>query len=226
VLASRIGSIDRMRKDHLPFLASEGVGGPVAAYQGYQQGGIGGGLQTGLGILSAEASINPALAASRVGIGAAVVGGLFSLFSHHDDPSKMPDKYDGRRFTDILAELLGNNSHASGYVSPTDLAADPILQQTGGVGELDYIQKLIKANLKSTDPKLKALAEKYLGQFGTSGGGLTFDKNIGQEHVVGGSLSGSYTDIGNAANDATQAILSMTDAAKSAATAGQVLKLV
>ncbi len=209
-----------IRPDPKPSLFSRiggGIAGAAAAYGGYQQGGIGGGLQTGLGILQTEASINPALAASPVGIGIAVAGGLFSMFSHHDNPANMPDKYDAQNFDNIQLELLGNNSHASGYIAAPSAALDPILQKTGGVGELDYIQQFIKANLNSSDASAKALAQKYLGEFGTSGGGLTYDKNIGQEHVVGGGLSGSYTDIGNAANDATQAILSMTDAAKSAA---------
>lgn len=187
--------------------ASGIVGGGIAAYEGFKQGGIGGGIEAFGGITALLKTIAPHF--GPIGIGVAAVAGLAAMLIHHDDPAKMPDKYDARRFTDIQAELLGNNSHASGYARPTDLALDPVLKSTGGVGQLKFIQDYIKAGGAGLTPQQMA---DMKSAFGTSGGGLTYDKNIGQEKVVGGSLNGSYTDIAAAASAATDAILAVKGA--------------
>ena len=191
---------------------SGGVGGAYAAYEGFKTGGVSGGLETGIGVLSTIESIAPHF--GPWGIAIAGAAGLIAMLTHHDDPAKMPDKYNARQFTDIQAELLGNNSHASGYTTPTDLQNDSTLQQTGGVGELQYIQDYLKAGGAGLSAAQKA---DFVKKFGTTGGGLSYQKDIGQEAVVGGSLKGSYTDISNAANDATAAILKLKAGAITAA---------
>jgi hypothetical protein len=162
-------------------------------------------LETGLSVY--EATKNPFIAA-----GAAVV----SLFSHHDNPAAMPDKYDTARFTQYVGELTG--SAGTAYGPAYNGATDQMQQALGGKSMLQYIQDWAKDHLNSSNAQEKALAQQYAAQFGTTGGGkLTFGHDIGQESVVGGNLSGTYVSIHDAASDATQQILNLADASAQAA---------
>lgn len=138
-----------------------------------------------------------------------------SLFGHADDPSKMPDKYDTSRYTQYVGELTG--SAGTAYGPKYNAATDQVQQSLGGKSMLQYIQDWIKTNLNSSNKDTKALAQQLAGQYGTTGNGqLTFGKDIGQESVVGGSLSGTYVSIHDAATQAVDSIKKLGDAANKA----------
>lgn len=202
-----------MQKASFMSRGMKGIGGAYAAYEGVKTGGIAGGIEAGAGVLSMIQSIAPHFGPW----GAAIAGAaaIATMFIHHDNQAAMPDKYDGRRFTDMQAEMIGNNSHGASGVMATSLVDDPILKDTHGVGMLKYIQDYIKNGGAGLTPEQ---LKQYKTQFGTTGdGGLTYNKDIGQEKVNGGALAGSYTDIHAAALAATQAIMKLKDATITAA---------
>jgi hypothetical protein len=171
-------------------------------YSGYQQGGINGGLSAGMSAF--QMTGNPYIAAAVFAI---------SALHHKDNPADMPDKYDTTNFTRMIGELTG--SAGTGYGPAYNPSADPVQQQLGAP-MLSYIETWIAKNINSTNPDMKNLAVSLQAQFGTTGNGqLTFGTNIGQEQVTGGSLSGSYTDIYNAAENAANQIQQLSQAAQS-----------
>lgn len=165
------------------FAKASGIaGGLGSAFAGAKQGGISGGLETGLGIWQTEASINPLLAASPVGIGIAAAGALFSMLSHHDNPDVMPDKYDKQNYRQSVQDLIGGTSQ-DGLFSQSD----SISKITGGKSEISYIEELFAkgkpANMTQAD------YDRYVKEFGSSATGagvLQSDpKNIGQKYITG-----------------------------------------
>lgn len=184
---------------------------------GFQQGGIGGGIQAGLSadslalLLGATGGL-----ATPIAIGVGLLSAIFG--GNHDNPANMPDKYDTARFTTEVGELQG--SAATAYGPAYNPATDQVQQQLGAP-MLQYIETWISQNLNSKDPAIAAEAQALLSQYGTTGGGkLSFGKDIGDEAVVGGTLSGKYTDIYAAASQAVQAIQALS---QSAMTLGNVL---
>lgn len=196
----------------------EGVAGAYAGYEMATAPGEGGVMQNAMGALGVYSSITsiPGFGQTPVGQGVAIAAGLYTLFSHHDDPAKMPDKYDTANYTRDIGELTGSASTA--YGPAFNAALDPVMQQLGGKSELSYIEQWVAANINSSDASTKALAQQLQGQFGSSGNGqLTHGHDIGQVSVVGGSLSGSYTDVQAAAQSAVSSIQQFAQAAQQAA---------
>lgn len=147
-------------------------------------------------------------------IGASIGSFVGSLFGHADDPSKMPDKYDTQRYMTYVGELTGS---AGANGQHFNASTDQTIQSLGGKSMLQYIQDWIKTNLNSSNKDTKALAQQLAGQYGTTGNGqLSFGKDIGQESVVGGSLSGTYVSIHDAASQAVDSIKKLGDAANKA----------
>jgi hypothetical protein len=135
-----------------------------------------------------------------------VIGIATLLFGgNHDDPADMPDKYDTARYTQYVGELQG--VAATGYGPAYNPATDPIQVGLGGLSELSYIQKWISDNLNSSNTQVQDLAKQLQPLYGTSGTGqLSFDNDIADESVVGGSESGTYISIHNDAGNAISEI--------------------
>ena len=180
------------------------AGGVGETMGGFAQGGVGGGLQAGMGILSTEAAINPLLAASPGGMGIAVAGGLASMLLHHDDQSKMPDKYDTTAYGQANANLTGSaGANGQQFTENTDM-----LDALGGKTQIQYIEE----QLANGKPKGMgdATYAKLLGEFGSSSSGagtLQHDaKNIGMEWISGANGTNgqevSYTQLAQDAQDA------------------------
>jgi hypothetical protein len=213
-------AIDKMLKSKTGKII-QGIAGAFAGYETATQPGSGGAFQNILGAGETYASVagmfsGGAASAGGAGPYVAAAVALYELFSHHDNPVNMPDKYDTARFTTDIGELQGSAS--TGYGPAYNPVTDPIQQQLGGKSMLSYIEQWVAQNINSKDAATKALAQNLMGQFGTSGNGqLSFDHNLNQETVVGGSLHGSYTDLHNAAENAITSITKMSDAASQAA---------
>lgn len=179
-----------------------GLAGAAVASQGGLVNAVTGGLSGGLGALAATG--NPYIAA-----GVGVIDFLTGMI-HHDDPAKMPDKYDTANYLKIIGELTGSAGANGHHFSA---ASDPIIQQLGGQPILAYIQAWVKKNLNSPDKAKAQLAQQLMGQFGDTGNGqLKFDHDIANIHVVGGSLGGNYYDVYNQATSALQEIMALQDA--------------
>jgi len=182
------------------------AGGLGLAIDGYKQGGIGGGLETGLGITSLISAIAPHF--GPWGVAIAGVAGLVSMFSHKDDPAKMPDKYDTTPYGQGVANLTGRSAGANGQTFYADTS---MLQQTGGVGAIAFIEKQLAGAKKGADgyftlpdgSKLNpGQYQEYLSTFGASASGsgqLNFGHDIGKQWITGAtgasSNARSYKDI-------------------------------
>jgi len=182
------------------------AGGLGLAIDGYKQGGIGGGLETGLGVTSLISAIAPHF--GPWGVAIAGVAGLVSMFSHKDDPAKMPDKYDTTPYGQGVANLTGRSAGANGQTFYADTS---MLQQTGGVGAIAFIEKQLAGAKKGADgyftlpdgSKLNpGQYQEYLSTFGASASGsgqLNFGHDIGKQWITGAtgasSNARSYKDI-------------------------------
>jgi len=182
------------------------AGGLGLAIDGYKQGGIGGGLETGLGVTSLISAIAPHF--GPWGVAIAGVAGLVSMFSHKDDPAKMPDKYDTTAYGQGVANLTGRSAGANGHTFYADTS---MLQQTGGVGAISFIEKQLAGAKKGADgyytlpdgSKLNpGQYQEYLSTFGASASGsgqLNFGHDLSQQWISGASGASSnarsYKDI-------------------------------
>jgi hypothetical protein len=218
----------------------------IAALQGtingYEQGGVEGGVEAGYSATelvfalehlfgtfweTSGAGLDSPLVLTPLGlelaIGIGVVVGLATLIfgGNHDDPAKMPDKYDTARYTQYVGELTGHASTA--YGPAYDPATDPLQVALGGLSELSYIQDWIAGNLNSSNSEVQAEAQTLLPLYGTTGNGqLSFDTDLADEAVIGGTESGTYVSIHNDADQAVSEI-ELLDAEFSAAVVPQGL---
>lgn len=194
--------------------------GATAAYAGYAMATATGGneLTNVLGAASTYTGIDSMFsgAASKLGgLGpyVAAAAALFTLFSHHDNPGKMPDKYDTVPYGTAIANLLGSGYNGTSAMTANgqQFTENPSLnQQLGGVGELSYISSWIKSN--------PAEAVKILGQ-------ATVSMLTGATSITGGkdgnlTLNNGQTvnwqTLTDAANQATNAIMQFGNSALSA----------
>jgi hypothetical protein len=210
-----LGSLLKSDKSASKYLSGKGswIG---SAMDGIGQGQMWG-QQMGGGSHTTWGSVGGGIGGAFFGpVGAQVGSFVGSLFGHADNPASMPDKYDTTRFTQFVGELQGSASTA--YGPGYNASTDQMQQSLGGKPMLKYIQDWVAAHLNSSNKNEKALAQQYLSQYGTTGNGkLSFNKDLGQEQVVGGSLSGSYVDLHNAADQAIQSIQKLGAAAGAAA---------
>jgi hypothetical protein len=165
----------------------QGISGASEAVQGFQQGGFQGGVEAGLGIWQTEAAINPALAASPVGIGIAAVGGIVAGLIHHDDPSEMPDKY-MPGYGQGVANLQGNgNANGVQYQeSPS------VYDALGGRTEIQAIEETLAGGRPSwMSPQEYGNLMSMFGSSATGSGKLTVGANLSQEKITGASGTSS-----------------------------------
>lgn len=123
------------------------AGDLYGAYAGYQQGGVGGALETGLSVFALTG--NPYIAAAAA---------AFSLFSHHDDPAKMPDKYATSDWGQGLADFQGSGydvavMNANGQQFTEN---SPLRSQLQNQSESTYITKFIANNATAAKNILSA----------------------------------------------------------------------
>lgn len=174
----------------------------IGVVNGWQQGGAQGASLAGMDaqdfVLALDHlmgySISTGQFYTAVIIGAVVSIATLIFGGNHDKPADMPDKYDTARFTQYVGELQGSASTA--YAPAYNPAADPVQSMLGGLPELSYIQDWIRNNLNAPNQEVQREAEKLLPLYGTTGDGkLSFQHDIGNESVVGGTESGTYITI-------------------------------
>lgn len=138
-------------------------------------------------------------------IGGAVGGFFGGLFGPKHSGSQ-PDLTDPN-FGNEQVGLTGGPFSTQGFGAGK--MDDQIKQMTGGAGLLAYIQQAIAKG------KAGGLTDAEKAEFGSTGGGLKYDKNIENESVVGGSFHGNYQQLWQDAVAAAQKIHdSIGDAAK------------
>ena len=132
------------------------AGGAFGIYDGYRKGGVSGALEAGAGSLSiTSALLTGGAAAGPAGliIAGAIAAG--ALLMHHDDPNKMPDKYNTQEYGSGVANLMGF-AGANGQNFTEDAQTK---KQLGGKDELDYINAHIEELMKINP----ALAAEFKG---------------------------------------------------------------
>jgi hypothetical protein len=197
------------------------IGGAEEAVAGFKQGGVMGGLSAGIGVYQAEISAFPELAATPVGAVAmpaiAAIAGITAALIHHDDPTKMPDKYNTQDYGQFVANMQGataaNLTNANGQQFQQDYAMS---QLTGGLSEGQFIANYVKgkssaqlsAVFGNDGSKIQQMFSQWTSQGmhdGKNGnmmiGASTYDwqniKNLGTE---------AFTAISNAASNLNQAL--------------------
>jgi hypothetical protein len=104
------------------------------AMQGYQTGGLVGGVETGLGVLGTIAAVAPHFGPWGMAI-AAVAAGL-SMFHPHYSPSANPDMYSDDGYAQGYANAAGQSyTQANG----TMFEDSNLKSQLGGMSELQYL---------------------------------------------------------------------------------------
>ena len=140
-------------------MASKGAAvaaGAFGIYDGYKRGGISGAAEAGMGSLSITGALfTGGAAAGPAGliIAGAIAAG--ALLMHHDDPNKMPDKYNTQEYGSGVANLMGY-AGANGQNFTEDAQTK---KQLGGKDELDYINAHIDELMKINP----ALAAEFKG---------------------------------------------------------------
>jgi len=171
-------------------------------FGGNSQGSAFGGALGGIAGIALHA--NP-LVGAGIDVAASLIG---SLFGNHDNPAKMPDKYDTQNFGQIVADLQGSN----GANGKSFLESGQMLQALGNKTQIAFIEEALAKATKGANgaytlangAELSALQfQKYLEAFGasaTGSGKLNFGKDIGQEFISGaaGATNSfkSYTELG------------------------------
>lgn len=171
-------------------------------FGGNSQGSAFGGALGGIAGIALHA--NPLMGAG-IDVAASLIG---SLFGNHDNPAKMPDKYDTQNFGQIVADLQGSN----GANGKSFLESGQMLQALGNKTQISFIEEALAKATKGANgaytlangAELSALQfQKYLEAFGasaTGSGKLNFGKDIGQEFISGaaGATNSfkSYTELG------------------------------
>ena len=184
------------------------LGGAALAVQGLQQGGVVGGAETGLGV---DAALTGLGVAGAIATPVAVAAGLYSLFSHHDDPHRQPDKYNTAEYGQMIANLGGDNNglpfHANGSSFTEDSATSSALN---GLSMIGYIQSFVLAHKNdAAGSATQTLAAKLLPIWGDSTTGGTGALGVGKDGsfvLPGGSESGYYSDIFSDAQSAISEI--------------------
>jgi hypothetical protein len=195
-------------------LGGGGIGGAIAgvlepgkkdAQVGGIAGGIGGAL-LGAGVFGGSELLGMMLGAWAGPIGA-VVGGLLGtviggLFGPQGAGSQ-PDLHDPN-FGNEQVALTGKPFSTQGFGAGKMPAW--VQQLTGGQGLLSWIQATLAGGQAASglDP---AQYQKYLNEFGTTGGGkIIYGHNIENEKVAGGQFSGNYQALWDEAVNAAKAI--------------------
>lgn len=177
------------------------AGEAYGAYQGYKQGGLSGGLETGLSVF--EMTGNPWLA-----LAAAAVSAIFG--GPKTSPDKNPDIYYSQEMGQGLANVGGSGYGAPAYSTVgTPYNEDPGLASSlGGVGEGQYIKNFINQNPTEA---AKLLSPEQLKLFG---GGGTFTETYGQNGwlTLDNGQQVQWKDLIDQAQQATQAIQNFKDA--------------
>lgn len=219
------GGIDSFLQSKTGKDLTAGLGALASLTAGMQQGGVGGAVTAGVGTFTSLSSAGvPPQIATPIAAAAAVV----SLFTHHDNPAAMPDKYDTQNYGQSQADLLG-----SGYGSMVQNGAEgkyftednQTATATNNMGDIQYIRQWAAANVNNSDPSIAKAAQTDLATWGqydptaTSGNDiLNYDpKNIGNENVKGGTEAGTYISIANDATTAVNAIQQLGSASLQAA---------
>jgi hypothetical protein len=197
-------------------ISAGGIAGALmAAYAGYEQGGLAGASMGGLGVgLDVLAMTGNPLLAAGAGL-ADFVGTL--LLGNHDNPAKMPDKYNTASWGQANANLwgagvginTGNPMIANGQTFTMD---SQLAQMTGNKGELQYISDWIKAN-----PTLAAqvLSPTQLKDFSNLNDAKPIPSGKDGNLTLSNGITMNWQDLASAADAATQAILNFTNAANS-----------
>ncbi len=190
--------------------------GIAGAYAGYEMATAPGAndVTKMMGALSTYSSISSMPGGSTPeGQGVAVAAALFTLFSHSDNPSQMPDKYDTQQYGTTIANLLGsgfnglNPMHANGQ----SFTEDPTLnQQLGGKGELAYISAWIQANPTEAVKLLGQATVTMLSGATSITGGKNGNLTLNNGQTV------NWQSLASAAQNATNAILQLGNNALSA----------
>lgn len=171
-----------------------GLSDVVGIVQGYEQGGVFGGLETALSIdqlLATVVGLSGGIA-TPVAIVAGVLAAIFG--GSHDNPADMPDKYDTARYTQYVGELQGAADTA--YALPYNPGTDPVQVLLGGRPMLKYIQDWAQQNVNAPNEEVRQEAQTLLNEYGDTGNGqLSFQHDIADESVIGGNLSGTYITI-------------------------------
>ena len=126
------------------------ISGIMGVIGGFKQGGVAGGAEAGLGSLGITSSLfTGGAAAGPAGLiiaGAIAVG---ASLMHHDDPNKMPDKYNTQEYGSGVADLMGfAGANGQNFTESADTK-----NKLGGLNELDYINAHLDV-LRKSDPNL------------------------------------------------------------------------
>lgn len=182
----------------------------LAIVSGFEEGGVEGGIETGIATDQLVWLMQPLFQSlfkialsGAVATPIAIVAGLVALVlgGNHDNPAEMPDKYDTARFTQYVGELQG--SAGTAYAAPYDPSSDAVQQALGGESMLQYIETWAAANQNSSNTEVQQEAQQLISEYGDTGNGtLSFAHDIGDEAVVGGTLSGTYVSLHDEASEA------------------------
>lgn len=158
-----------------------GIGDVIAIVQGFEEGGVLGGLQAGY---SADALVNilatlPRLGLAGLGPYALPIGiaiGLAAYFfgGHHDNPANMPDKYDEPTYGQGVANLQGQMGATPVNQPYTTYTEDPSLVNlfAGRDGIQAVEETLAMYGTKANAPDwLKPQFDQLQAMFGVSANG-------------------------------------------------------
>lgn len=126
------------------------VGGLMGIAAGFKQGGVAGGAEAGLGSLGVTSSLFTGGAAA--GPAGLIIAGAIAIgasLMHHDDPNKMPDKYNTQEYGSGVADLMGSTgANGQNFTESADTK-----NKLGGLDQLDYINAHLDV-LRKSDPNL------------------------------------------------------------------------
>ena len=136
-----------LKSKNASMIASE-LGKAYTAYQGVQQGGVGGAIQAGMATESMFSG--GAAAAGGAGPYAAAAVTAYTLLAHHDNKDAMPDKYNTDSWGHFLANYDAATVTANGnHYNPDTAITDITKGKSQGQYIHDQIQGKSDAQLKS-----------------------------------------------------------------------------
>lgn len=192
-----------------------GLQGAGEIYAGYKQGGLQGGIESGMGAASLLSAIAPNFGPWGMAVAGAV--GLGSMLIHHDNPAAMPDKYDTQDYGQFVANFQGSNAAnpmtANGQQFMQDQATSTL---TGGLSEGQFISNYVKgkssAQLTAVFGNEGTAIQQMFSQWTSQGmhdgknGNLMIGASTYQWQQIQTLGTDAFTAINSAANNLNQAL--------------------
>jgi hypothetical protein len=158
----------------------------LGVVNGFEEGGILGGISTGLSFAALEPIIGiTGPAALPIAIGVAIISAIFG--GNHDNPANMPDKYDTQRYGQITADLLGRAMEANGVPFNETPDMDAIFNNLSGVAAVEECLAQYPT-INDAPAWLQPMYNSLMAEFGSSatGAGVLWSGHaINNQQVIG-----------------------------------------